>query len=616
MFRRLLPLLLLGAFLAPAGRVAADEAKEPYKIRIVVQTTRNRMLTKLFREQVAQEVADGLQAALGDLAKVEATTKPLEAGELRQRSDYKTHFVHIDLARAAYTITTRQHDGLTGLYSPVMRRGRTSDPAYVARTAALLIEEDLGLLGTVESEPDAQGLVQLRLKGGALDVDLGKWIKKGEVFGLAEVLGDSVGHWVPWAVLRVEEAPRDGVCTCRYFSRYKLRRVAGLKGVLLGTRKGPLRLRLMQEKNGKLVKMEGSVTLQIRRHGFEGEDATRLSITTNGAKDIDTSTKGANGRFDKLAFISVLSGETLRARIPAPLIDDGLILLPVPAGGGEDGNLAAFRFRALKNSVIDSYRVQIDLFEEINKRTAKPEERAKALATVRSTLERCRQDYERLTAELDEVRKEITKLPDRDRPGSAEMAAIEKRLKLIKSGETDLMRHLTLLEKIEKEESDPKRKEAKIQIERAKALEKEAEIGQAIAIYEKIPPELRPAGLDKRIAKLKEQWERDKPKLREARHFIYNVWPTLENATAISERIKEAFDALDVCEKNSDVFGPAKLLKATDKHAERLAKEFDALKPDVNLEDEKPAQVIKELSPKLRDLFTRAQKYLERSKKD
>ena len=337
MIHRRFPLLLLAVLFCSGDRASASDAKEPYKIRIVVQVARHRLLTKLFHDQVAQEVADGLQAALGDLARVSVTTKPVKPAELKPRSQYKTHFVYIDLARTAYTIQTRQYDGLTGLSSPVMRRGRTRDPAYVARTAALLIEQDLGLLGTVETEPDKQGLVSVRLKGGGLDVDFGKWVKKGEVFALVRVPGDSPGQWVPWAVLQVEEPATDGVCVCRYFSRYRLPRVAGLKCVLLGTQKGPLRLRLVQEKRGKLVKLDGNVTLQIRRHGFEGEDATLLPISTNGVRDVDTTKQGENGRFNKLAFVSVLTLDTLKARIPVPLIDDGLVVLPVPVGG-EEGN--------------------------------------------------------------------------------------------------------------------------------------------------------------------------------------------------------------------------------------------------------------------------------------
>jgi hypothetical protein len=75
------------------------------------------------------------------------------------------------------------------------RPGRV-DRALVARTAALLLEKDLGLAGTVIAEPDAQGPVKVRLQGGALGVPLSRWVKKGEVFSLVLECGASAPLWM------------------------------------------------------------------------------------------------------------------------------------------------------------------------------------------------------------------------------------------------------------------------------------------------------------------------------------------------------------------------------------------------------------------------------------
>jgi hypothetical protein len=626
--RTSLHLLLLSA-LCPLGLASAcpaSDEKEPYKIRIVIQMARHRLLTDVFREQVSRELKDGLQAALGDLAKVTVAEKHPRLEKVRrlglvraldnwnERSPYQTHFVQIDFTGTTYTIRTRQHDGLTGLPSPVVRRDRTRDRAYVGRTAALLIERDLGLLGTVESEPDAHRAVRVALKGGKLGVDLSRWVKKDEVFGLVRVQGASPGQPIPWAVLQVEEPAKDGVCVCRYYSRWLLPRVTGLRCVLLGTYKGPLRLRLMQEMPDRtLGPLDAPVTLQIRKGGFEGEEATRLQLSTNGGKDVDTSRDGAKGVFNRLAFVSVLTGDTLRARIPVPLVQEGVTVLPVPAGN-EEGSLIAFRFRALQRNVFDSYQVQTDLFKEINDLTARPEKRAEALARVRQTLERSQQDHLRLTTEREAVGEEIKKLPDKDRPKPSELAAIDNRLKLLKSGEADLLKHITLLEKIEKEENDPKRKEGLIQIERAKSLEKEAEFGQAIAIYEKLPREVMTPALKKRLQELKRQWDTRDEKHADARRFIYRVWPKL-NTTGLKDRITDAQKAFEVCKNNVDLVGPTKLLKETDKHVQRVGKELEALNPEVVLDDKKPAELIKSLLPELAKLVASIQEYLE-SRKD
>src|SRR5262249_10571990 len=100
-------LLALGVWAIVPAPLLASGAKEPYQLRIVVHVAPHRLLTDVFREQVARELGDGLQAALGALARVEVTDKhPLLAEILRQglerglagftdRSSGKTHFVLI-----------------------------------------------------------------------------------------------------------------------------------------------------------------------------------------------------------------------------------------------------------------------------------------------------------------------------------------------------------------------------------------------------------------------------------------------------------------------------------------------------------------------------------------
>ncbi len=145
------------ALLSLVGQASAADDREPYRIRLVLSVARHPLLTKTFQEQVARELKDGLQAALGDLARVEVAKDHPKLEEIRkhglgrwldrwnERSTYQTHFVQIDYARTTYIIQTRQHDGLTGLACAVLRSDRTRDPAYVARTAALLIDAQFGI---------------------------------------------------------------------------------------------------------------------------------------------------------------------------------------------------------------------------------------------------------------------------------------------------------------------------------------------------------------------------------------------------------------------------------------------------------------------------------------
>jgi hypothetical protein len=636
-FGLLLTACLAGLFLAgPAG--AASDLREPYRIRLVLCVAKHRLLTNVFKERVARELKDGAQAALGELAKLEvASDDPkLEHPRLKdirrfglgrgldgfnERSPYHTYFVRIDFTGTVYEIETRQYDGTIGRLSPVVRRGRTHDAAYVARTAALLLERDLGLLGTVDSEPDERGLVQVGLKGGKLGTDLSRWVKKGEVFALTRASG---GDEIPWSVLQVEEPPADGVCKCRLYTRsVRPFPTTGLRCVLLGTRKGPVRLRFVQQlKDGGtrpgLPPSVASITVQIRHHGFKEEDATKVQFTSNGTRDVDTSNQGEKGIFDRLAFVTILLPADRFINMPVALVDDGLVALPVPESPAQD-NPVLFRLQSLRRDVVESKQVQSELFKRINELTANPEKRAEALAQVRKTLERSQQDHLKLTSEREEVHKEIFKLPEADRPSDKSLEAtfqsIDKGMKQIKEGEKEVRDCLTRLEKIVAEETKPERKEWLIQRERASALVKEGELGQAIEIYEKAPAEFQTDELKKRIDELKKKWKTHGKEHEAARRFIYKEWPGL-TTNSMMGKVKEAQKALEVCVKHDDTIGVTRLRKGTDEHVERIEREYASLKVDVNADDKRKGEVLQGLIKELRGLDSAISAYLDRKGTD
>src|SRR3954452_19312560 len=87
---------------------AEDELKQRYDVRIVLHVANNRLLTPVFRERLRRELGDGIQAALGDLARVQVlVSHPRLADVLAQglgrsldtwkdASGVKTHFVLVD----------------------------------------------------------------------------------------------------------------------------------------------------------------------------------------------------------------------------------------------------------------------------------------------------------------------------------------------------------------------------------------------------------------------------------------------------------------------------------------------------------------------------------------
>jgi hypothetical protein len=618
-----LPAALVLLALAPARPARASDLKTPYKFEIVLHVARHKLLTPVFRDQIKRELGDGMRAALGDLAKeVKVVTKHkrlpdvLKRGlgraldDWKERTGVKTHFVLIDYRGVYYEVQTRQHDGITGLSTglniPVVRRDRTRDRAFVTRVAGLLIARDLGLVGTITSNPEAGRRVNVELRGGGLGVPLDRWVKVGDVFGLVR---GNAALALPWRYLQVEKAPAKGVCVCRLFSRYRLSQVVGLRCVHLGTSTAPLKLRFMQENADRsLTKLEGAVSLQVRRFGFEDKPVASLPTTADSVRDYDTTRFGADGRFKNLAFVTVLSGETVRARIPIPVLDR-LIVVPVPAGS-EGDDLLASGLSNLRIGVADARQVQAAQFKRINTLTAKGEDRAKTIAEVRAALARSREDHSRLSKERDELRKEIKALPENKRPS---LASIDASLKELENGQVALREHINHLVKIDKEENTPQKKKWLAEVERARLLEKQLEYDKAIEIYEKIVEEgFTSKDVKDHLAKIKKDWKPKSEKHKEARDFIYRKWPALTTAS-LKEGIEKANNAFKECREAGDRIGPRKLLLGAEAHRDRLLLELDKLDP-VNGEDLKPIERIKELIPALKKLDEDLRDYLDKPK--
>jgi hypothetical protein len=613
-------LCCLGLFLLLAiGRpLAASELNSPYQLHIVLHVAEHRLLTPVFRDRVERELHDTVQAALGDLGQVTLLKEHPLLERVRTRglqhalehwkdtADVKTHFVLIDYSGSEYEIQARQHDGVTGLVSPCVRRDRTPDRDLVARTAALLLAQDFGLLGTIRKAPDArkaQGVpVEVELRGGGL-APLTGWVHKGDVFAL--VAPASVGVTVPEAFLQVTEPPRedarDGVCGGRFFHRYEqARSIVGYRCIKLGTVRTALRLRWMsRDDQGKLHPINGDLTLAmaLRHHGFTGEEATLLSKTANPDGIVDTSRDGDKGVFDSVAFVTVTGGsvpEKLRPLVPIALVSDEPVLVPVTASQGEDPALA-IDTQTWRNSVADSLLVQIMLFQEIKKLSDDPQKRSQVLDRAEQGLKRTHADYERLTTERDALRAEAqrqkTPLPNLDRE--------EKRLRELKEGEDLLTEFVKKQSDILKEETDPKRRAQRDRVEQGMLMEKNLDIDGALAVYKKVLDEgFKDPGLQKHYDDLSKEWQPVDDRHRDARAFIYHTWPRID-LPHLKDRIPEARQNYLECKRAKDIRSIRKLFKATEAHAIALTQALKELHPESDIEDDVPAKQYKETSEAL-----------------
>src|SRR6516165_1321876 len=159
------------------------EKDTAYRLQIVLKIADHPPLTVAFKDQVKRELRASLQDAFADLARVEIVDthpllKEIESKGLQAAlegwkdiSSQKTHFVLIDFRDGQYDILAGQHDGLTGLASPMTRSARTPDREFVARTAALLLERDFGLVGTLEGSARGSD-VRVILKAAGLGIPM------------------------------------------------------------------------------------------------------------------------------------------------------------------------------------------------------------------------------------------------------------------------------------------------------------------------------------------------------------------------------------------------------------------------------------------------------------
>jgi hypothetical protein len=601
------------------------ETKTPYQLKVYLQFAEHRLLTDVFQDRVARELRDGLQASFGDLVNVTVEgmrgRQALEAaaGEKanddarlaevrkyglkaldawRERSAVKTHFVQIDYSGVQYTIQARQFDGLTGTPSTVIRSDRTRYRDFVAKAAALLVEQDFGLVGVFDRWPkkgDAgeDKAVTLELQGAGLGVPLDRWIKKGDVFSVVQMPPGDAGPGKPvlYALLQVDTPPAaaDSSCVCRVFRRYDPPRDAGggYRCIRLGTIATTLHLRLLQAlPDGGSGPLKDALSVQIRHHGFDDAAGEIRRPTDNKTDSVDT-TADKNGVFDRVAFVSVFSANDMpQARVPVALLDDQPVVLAINVV--DDPNAQqALRRHDWERDVTAAWLEQKELFSEVNDLAAKPDKRAEAMKKIQEGVQRSSDDFDRLNKERQELAK--------SGPVSTDAAA---RLGKINDGANELNAFLGKLQEIDKADNDPKKKQLLAQVEQAKRLEADLEIGKAIALYEgmlkeEIKDDELKKNLESHLADLRKEWATKNDEHRKARAFLFEVWPTLDDE-GLKAKLDEAKAALETCKKAGDATTLTKFLRAADGQVARMNQELGTLRPDINIADEMQAKVIKE----------------------
>lgn len=600
----------------------------PYQLRVVLHLGDSRLLTDVYRERLERGMQDFLQATYGPLARVEVVRNHPKLADVldkglqralddwKDRSTIKTHFVLIDYVNGHYDIQSRQHDGLTGQASPIVRSDRTRDRAFAARLAALMVGKDFGMIGSFEAwpagpagkRPEPPLAVTIQLQGSGLNVPLGRWVQKGDVFSLVRVpAGNREPQPIPWAFVRVQAPPRDdGSCSCQLVWRYEppaAADTAGFRCMKIATVRGPMRLRVTEKAPRGGVATVPSVRVEVRRDNFQGPATLQGTLDSYGLFDADKPQIGEKGVFDNLALVSLYTGLTPRVRfLPVPIVDDQPVLVTV-APRSESDDLLGIRRANWKHDVADAYKLQTELFKDLQARSTEAKQREDTLKLAKEGLQRSRTDRTRLGHE----RTDLLKAPGAQPADAALIALEDKMLDSIKEGEGVLEKFIARQNEILAEERDPDRQKALEDVQRAKLLEEKAEYGAAIAIYKDVVknPKTKIADVANHLQKLEKAWELKGDAHATARQFIYVTFPNLDTAV-LAERIGDAEKALKTCSDAGDRLSPHRLTLAIGAHAVRLKAEERRLNP-VNIDDEPKIKTIQNLLPKLIGLTNAAQ---------
>lgn len=617
-------LLIVAASLVafPAFADGLDpQSKSPYQVRIVVRTTDHPTLTKHFRAEVMKNVSSALQAALGAVGTVEAIDlngtpeserdslmklvheKGLEALDgVTAAIGGKTHFVCIDFADGKYDIRTRQYDGTCGFCTPIIRKTVHGDRGFVGRLAGLSIAQDFGAVGTFD--PIGQQ-VSMVLKGGELG-SMDPWVKKGDVFAVIqmkegrrampkggakskakETAGPAVfGTRLDGVLLHVIDGPRNGVCICKLYNRYRgqLPRegaIVGYRAVRLGTGEGPLKLQLT-DATGNPYRAD---TVQPRAGVNEFPDGTRDREEMRFADGVFTSQES----FKNIAFVLVKAGESIVGRIPVEVYPDRVAVRKINLNPAAEPNPVLLAAADMMERIRSARVVQARSFEEVGNLQTKDKQKALDFAQAA---------VESLAKEGDALRADLTRLEERYKseapPGLFDPS--ETDLKALEGKTRELRQHVTRLKEVIRIENDPAAIAARKQIEGllldAKTHASKADLDKAIAKYEEA---LRVAGADpnakteieRALEELKKLWEVKGDAHAAARKFIYETWPNLEKPSDVQDALPAARRALEACKTAGDRIGMMKMYITGPQVLERFAETLKALADEAADEEDR-----------------------------
>jgi tetratricopeptide (TPR) repeat protein len=607
------------------GLARADlpaELDKPYKLQVVLHIAKHRQLTETFKDLLESELRDSLQAGLGKFATVEVVRQHAKLKDIIDNglsvldgwtdvSEVKTHFIVVDFVDGQYEVQGRQHDGLTGQPSPTIRRDRTPDRLFVARTAALMVGRDFGVVGTVTEVKD--DTVRVALKASSLKLPADLLPLKNEVFALVRISesGGVRAERVDGALLQVlEDAKNDAPCLCKVWHRYvePLEQGAGVLGyrcVKLATIKSAVRIRVMK-RNAQTLTPESGLPIEVRRTNFTEVDAPVSGSTDKNG--VYSSADQKDGRFEHVAFVSIftLGNPSPKARVPIALVDDRIVVIPISIDEADNLQLSIRRNQWVAQSY-DSYSVLKTQFVQLEALVNKDKKREEAIERAKQILEDVGRDIQRLVDGRARLEKDA-----KAEPGfKLNLAEGDQQIAVLRDGQTKLRNFIAHLEQIVRDEKDPKRQELQAKAALGPTYEAKGDYDEALKIYKEV---IDSKAADQKMIdhynQLKAAWEIKNDKHGDARKFVIEIWPKLDPLKLL-ENLNTARSAFEECKKVGDKLTPRRLRFLTHNHAEVLNAIVNKLDPQNKEDDRETSKKVEEISKGLLDLITDVNKFVD-----